>query len=93
MATSTIRFRTQDTRASTARKLNVLLEPLGAEHFRHVPQTYEQWQHELNAAVQYLLAQGYPIASNARVFRLGEPRQVWARKLNKLADAIATGAA
>lgn len=84
------RFRTQDTRQSTAKKLNQILEPLGSEHFRHVPQTYAQWQSELNAAVKFLRANGWTNLP-PMVFRLGEPRSVWARKLNKLAAVIAAG--
>lgn len=83
------RFRTQDTRAGWARKLNALLTPISITRFRHVPQTYQQWQAELNAAVGELITAGYTLTKLK--FRLGEPRAIWARKLNKIADAVAAG--
>lgn len=85
------RFRTADTRAGTARKLNAMLSPISITRFRHVPQTYQQWQEELNAAVGELITAGYTLAKLK--FRLGEPREIWARKLNKIAAAVAAGVA
>lgn len=84
-----VRFRTQDSRASWAKKLNTMLDPLNILLFREVPQTYEQWQHKLNAAVKAAVAAHYP--SGTLHFRLGEPRNVWARKLNRLSAAIEAG--
>lgn len=84
-----IRFRTQDTRAGWARKLNTLLSPVSITRFRHVPQTYQQWQEELNLAVTELITAGYTLTKIK--FRLGQPRSEWARKLNKIADAVAAG--
>lgn len=86
-----IRFRTQDTRANWARKLNELFAPLTVEPLlREVPQTLEQWQHELNQAVATAVAANN-VAAGEIVFRLGETRQEWARKLNYLSSEIQDG--
>lgn len=86
-----IRFRTQDTKASWARKINELLAEEGtlSEHFREVPQTLFQWQTMLNELVVAAIAADYP--AEPTLFRLGETRQLWTRKLNKLAEAIEAG--
>lgn len=87
---ATTRFRTQDTRAKTAQKLNDILFPLGYLFFREVPQTYDQWSLRLNDAVRTLRADGYDGVPKL-IFRMGEPRAVWARKLNTLVAGIAAG--
>ena len=86
-----IRFRTQDTKASWARKINELLAEEGtlSEHFREVPQTLFQWSTMLNELVQAAITATYPVEPT--LFRLGETRQLWTRKLNKLAAAIEAG--
>ena len=80
------RFRTQDTKASWAKKLSFLLTP-PSRMFREVPQTRTQWQIQLNAAVAYALSQGYSFTSRP-LFRLSDTRQMWARKLNVLAAGL-----
>lgn len=85
------KFRTQDSRASWARKLNALLKPAAIRDFAETPQTLEQWQHQLHAAIVKLRVARYTIPVTR--FRLGETRQIWCRKLNKLSAAIAIGPA
>lgn len=84
-----IRFRTQDTKASWARKLNALLTTSLQPKLRETPQTMEQWQRELNAAVKSLRTAGYAIP--LMIFRLQDPRQLWARKLNQIAAVLQAG--
>ncbi len=91
MAT-TIRFRTQDTRAAWARKLNQLFSP-PASKFKSPVMTWSQWERKLDAVVAYALTQGYSFSSTLPPeFRLGDTRQMWCRKLNVMAQGI-TGAA
>lgn len=86
-----IRFRTQDTKASWARKLNTLFAAVGLREFREVPQTLEQWQQVLNDSVVAMGLAGYT-PSSPIYFRLRDTRQLWARKLNVMADVLAAGA-
>lgn len=97
----TFRFRTQDTKASRARKLNQLLAtplPL-ATHFREVPQTPLQWQLALNAAVADLIAADYSfddqplLDGDPLVFRVSDSGPARTRKLNVLSAVIDAGAA
>lgn len=82
-------FRTQDTKANWARKIN-LLTPKPVPKLREVPQTREQWQKELNAWVRACRAIGVVVP--LMLFRLQDTRQMWARKLNRVAKAIASTA-
>lgn len=88
------RFRTQDTRASTARKLNELFA--GNEvaedffRFRETPQTYDQWDRELEGLRKALLAALYQVEPIEK-FRFSDTRQLRCRKLNLLAIAVETG--
>ena len=59
------------------------------DRFRAVPQTLEQWSKELNESVDELRALNYTM--NDMVFRLGDTRQLWARKLNKVSAAVEAG--
>jgi len=95
----TYRFRTQDTKASRARKLNKLLAtPLpAADYFREVPQTPMQWQLMLNAAVRDLVADGYDfdgqplLDGGPLVFRTRDSGPARTRKLNVLSAVIDAG--
>jgi hypothetical protein len=86
------RFRTQDTKASWARKLNTLFGAGLTPMLRETPQTQYQWCRQLNAAVTWAQANGFAV-DVATLFRLSDPRTLWARKLNGLATAIEAGAA
>jgi acylphosphatase len=86
-----IRFRTQDTKSSWARKLNTLFAAAGLREFREVPQTLGQWQQMLNDSVVAMGVLGYTPAKPI-YFRLRDTRQLWARKLNVMADVLAAGA-
>lgn len=88
--TDPIRFRTQDTKASWARKLNALTVP-PLPKLREVPQTALQWMVELNALAQAAIAAGYLVPSLAAKFRYSDTRQLWARKLNLIAVALEGG--
>lgn len=85
------RFRTQDTKACWARKLNILLAPPMVK-LREVPQTMQQWQEALNGAVAYALANGFAFTRTLK-FRIADQRTLWARQLNVLAAGIEAGAA
>lgn len=88
-----IRFRTQDTRASTRRKLNALFELTGDAQFRAPTPTLDQWVIQLNAIRAQMVADEYEIDEPVPIFRLSDTRQMWARKLNKLAAAYEAGPA
>ncbi|MNM67374.1 hypothetical protein D3C81_789050 [compost metagenome] len=83
------RFRTQDTKASWARKLNHLFEPELTPALREVPQTMLQWKRELNALVEWARGETYPVGNLH--FRLSDTRQMWCRKLNFLARVVEQG--
>lgn len=91
-----IRFRTQDTRASWARKLNALLTPVLSAYgdqpnrFEETPATLDQWKRELEKAVRDLAVLGYVFGGKIQ-FRLSDTRQMWARKLNLMASAVDAG--
>lgn len=91
-----IRFRTQDTRASWARKLNALLTPIlpaygdQPKRFEETPATLEQWARELERAVRDLATAGYAFGGKIQ-FRLSDTRQMWARKLNLMANGVDAG--
>ncbi len=86
------RFRTQDTKANWARKLNTLFgSTLLNPPLRDVPQTLHQWQRELNAAVAAARAAGFAALLTTLLFRLQDTRQLWARKLNQVATVIESG--
>lgn len=91
-----IRFRTQDTRASTARKLNALLvtetDAGPFFPFRETPQTYDQWNLELESVRRALAEADYSV-DDVGQFRTSDTRQLRCRKLNRLVDAIAAGPA
>lgn len=86
----TIAFRTQDTKANWARKLNALLTQTPHKAFREVPQTSEQWQIQLNAAVRALITAGY-VFPTPILFRLADTRQKTAWKLNRMSEAVEAG--
>jgi len=86
-----IRFRTQDTRANTRRKLNELFELSGDGQFTAPSPTLEQWVKKLNAIRGDMVAAGYVIDEPVPFFRLSDTRQMWTRKLNKLAAAYEAG--
>ena len=86
-----IRFRTQDTRASTRRKLNELFELTGDAQFRAPTPTFDQWVIQLNAIRGDMVTAGYVIDEPVPFFRLSDTRQMWTRKLNKLAAAYEAG--
>lgn len=96
MANLNIRFRTQDTLAGTARKLNQLLgldpdatDASKREIFRATPQPHGQWQLMLNGYVQALAAAKRPkIDGKVIEFRTADTRQLWTRKLNLLSAAV-----
>lgn len=85
-----VRFRTQDTKANWADKINTQFSPRIVPELREVPQTLEQWQHTLNKLVKGLISAGY-VVPKLFVFRLQDTRQIWTRKLNKLVAAMAAG--
>lgn len=88
-----IRFRTQDTRRSWARKLNALFKPLNLAAaklpFREVPDTWYQWERELES-VRRALAATYDLKGVGH-FDVAFTRQMWARNLNRLSAAIEAG--
>lgn len=84
-----VQFRTQDTKAGWARKINALFSPTPI--FREVPQTLSQWQRQLNALVAQAVVDGFAFSSRP-LFRLSDTRQMWARKLNVLAVGVEAGA-
>jgi len=86
-----IRFRTQDTRASTRRKLNSLFGLTGDDQFSAPSPTLEQWAKHLNSIRIQMVADGYVIAAPVPYFRTSDTRQMWTRKLNKLAAAYEAG--
>lgn len=87
------RFRTQDTKANWARKLNSLLAPLNlTPDFREVPQTLQQWQRDLRRAQANANANGYAVSTLGN-FDTKDPRDLWARSLNALAAGIEAGVA
>lgn len=86
-----IRFRTQDTRANTRRKLNELFELSGDAQFTAPSPTLEQWAKKLNAIRAQMVTDGYVIDEPVPIFRLSDTRQMWTRKLNKLAAAYEAG--
>jgi hypothetical protein len=83
-----IRFRTQDTKLTWARKINQQFSTV--PKLRETPQTLEQWQHELNKVARTLKAQGY-VTAYPIVFRLSETRAMWCRKLNLLIKSQVAG--
>lgn len=88
-----LRFRTQDTRASLARKLNQLLANASDTtdfDFREVPQTWAQWEKELNHFVKTLTIATYPVTT-VGLFRISDTRQMQCRRLNRLAKGIFAG--
>lgn len=93
---ATTRFRTQDTKAGWARKLNALLTPVlpafgdQPSRFEEVPATREQWQIQLNKAVRDLIVAGYVFGGNVK-FKLSDSRQLWARKLNIVSGGVEAG--
>lgn len=88
-----VRFRTQDTKASWARKLNTLFTTaLLNPALRDTPQTLQQWQIQLNAALAAARAAGFAAIPTTLRFRLQDTRQMWARKLNQAAVVIEAGA-
>lgn len=86
-----IRFRTQDTRASTRRKLNELFELLGDDRFESPTPTLDEWARKLNAIAGQMAADGYVLPTPTPVFRIADTRQMWTRKLNVLAAAYEAG--
>lgn len=91
----TIRFRTQDTRASTARKLNSLL--VGESdagtffRFRETPQTFDQWLVQLEDVRRALYAAFYTTEPIGQ-FRMQDDRRMLCYRLNRLAEAVDAGA-
>ncbi|WP_055128534.1 Ig-like domain-containing protein [Pseudomonas mediterranea] len=96
MAILAIRFRTQDTRASWARKLNALLTPVLPAYgdqparFEATPATLDQWKIELEDAVRALNTAGYVFGGKLQ-FRMSDTRQMWARKLNIMSGGVEAG--
>lgn len=86
-----IRFRTQDTRASTRRKLNELFELTGDAQFTAPSPTLEQWAKKLNAIRAQMVTDGYVLDNPVPYFRTSDTRQMWTRKLNKLAVSYEAG--
>lgn len=90
----TIRFRTQDTRASTARKLNSLLvgeSDAGAFfRFRETPQTFDQWLVQLEDVRRALYAAFYPTEPIGQ-FRMQDDRRMLCYRLNRLAETVDAG--
>ena len=88
-----IRFRTQDTKASWARKLNALFAsstlPALNPDFSGLNQTSTQWVTRLNALSKAARTAGYVL--DPQVYRLTETRQMQCRKLNVLSAAIDSG--
>lgn len=86
------RFRTQDTRASTARKLNAVFagNAVAANFFafRETPQTYDQWDLQLEGLRKALAAALYDVAAVDQ-FRTQDTRQLRCYKLNRLAEVVA----
>lgn len=91
-----VRFRTQDTRASWARKLNELTALIPSItmtlRFEATPDTMLQWERVLDALRVTVIEAGYPL-DDTGPFRIADTRQMWARKLNLLAVAIEAGPA
>lgn len=91
----TIRFRTQDTRASTARKLNQLLVGQSDAgtffRFRETPQTFDQWVTQLED-VRRALNNAYYVTTKVGQFRMQDDRRMLCYRLNRLVEAIAAGA-
>lgn len=90
----TTRFRTQDTRSSTAKKLNALLagDTVAANFFsfREVPQTYDQWDAVLEGLRKAMYAAFYPVEPVGK-FRTADTRRLRAFKLNRFAEAVVAG--
>lgn len=90
----TTRFRTQDTRSSTTKKLNALLagDTVAANFFsfREVPQTYDQWDAVLEGLRKAMYAAFYPVEPVGK-FRTSDTRRLRAFKLNRFAEAVAAG--
>src|SRR5690606_13374393 len=86
-----IRFRTQDTRASTRRKLNELFELDGEERFFAPTPTLDSWFIKLNGIVRQMLADGYEFDEEPPVFGTSDTRQMTCRKLNRVAAAFEAG--
>ena len=86
----TTRFRTQDTRSSTAKKLNALLagNAVAANFFsfREVPQTYDQWDAVLEGLRKAMYIAFYPVEPVGK-FRTADTRRLRAFKLNRFAEA------
>lgn len=86
------RFRTQDTRASTARKLNAVFagNAVAANFFafRETPQTYDQWGLQLEGLRKALAAAQYDVSAVPQ-FRTQDTRQLRCYKLNRLAEVVA----
>lgn len=85
------RFRTQDTRASTARKLNAVFagNAVAANFFafRETPQTYDQWDLQLEGLRKALAAALYDVSAVPQ-FRTQDTRQLRCYKLNRLAEVV-----
>lgn len=86
-----IRFRTQDTRASTRRKLNELFELDGEERFFAPTPTLDSWFIKLNGIVRQMLADDYEFDEEPPVFGTSDTRQMTCRKLNRVAAAFEAG--
>lgn len=88
-----IRFRTQDTKANWARKLNALFAssdlPKLAVDFSGYSQTSTQWVVTLNKLSKEIIAAGYVLPP--QVYRITDTRQTQCRKLNVLSAAIEAG--
>jgi hypothetical protein len=86
-----IRFRTQDTRANTRRKLNEVFELTGDAQFRSPTPTLNEWYLKLNALVRTMVADGYEFDGEPPVFNASDTRQMWTRKLNRVAASYQAG--
>uniref|UniRef100_A0A6M3X451 Uncharacterized protein n=1 Tax=viral metagenome TaxID=1070528 RepID=A0A6M3X451_9ZZZZ len=86
-----IRFRTQDTRAATRRKLNELFALTGDAQFTAPSPTLEQWAKKLNAIRAQMVIDEFVFDQPAPYFRTSDTRQMWTRKLNKLAVSYEAG--
>lgn len=88
-----IRFRTQDTRAATRRKLNELFNLSGDAQFTAPSPTLDQWRRQLNAIVRQMVTDEYTFDGQPPVFSSSDTRQMMCRKLNRVAAAYQAGQA
>jgi len=86
-----IRFRTQDTRASTRRKLNELFNLSGDGQFTSPTPTLDQWRRKLNEIVRAMVEGDYAFDGQPPVFTTSDTRQMMCRKLNRVAAAYQAG--